>query len=72
MQEGPTPVSASIHAATTVTAGVFMIAFLKPSTEYSANALIVITFRSYDVILHGNHWNITKQFNKEGHSLLNS
>nr|YP_009675912.1 NADH dehydrogenase subunit 5 [Ptilidium ciliare]QDE12713.1 NADH dehydrogenase subunit 5 [Ptilidium ciliare]QIA60096.1 NADH dehydrogenase subunit 5 [Ptilidium ciliare var. pulcherrimum] len=42
--EGPTPVSASIHAATMVTAGVFMIARCSPLFEYSPNALIVITF----------------------------
>uniref|UniRef100_UPI0030FE526E NADH dehydrogenase subunit 5 n=1 Tax=Cyathodium cavernarum TaxID=351593 RepID=UPI0030FE526E len=41
--EGPTPVSASIHAATMVTAGVFMIARCSPLFEYSPNALIVIT-----------------------------
>nr|YP_010881069.1 NADH dehydrogenase subunit 5 [Moerckia flotoviana]QDE10619.1 NADH dehydrogenase subunit 5 [Pallavicinia lyellii]WIA66571.1 NADH dehydrogenase subunit 5 [Moerckia flotoviana] len=42
--EGPTPVSALIHAATTVTAGVSMIARCSPLFEYSPNALIVITF----------------------------
>eukprot|EP01018_Ginkgo_biloba_P014389 Gb_41725 [translate_table: standard] len=41
--EGPTPVSASIHAATTVTTGVSMIARCSPSFEYSPTALIVIT-----------------------------
>ncbi|CAN6472072.1 unnamed protein product [Victoria cruziana] len=41
--EGPTPVSASIHAATTVTAGVFMIARCSPLFEYPPTALIVIT-----------------------------
>nr|YP_010439835.1 NADH dehydrogenase subunit 5 [Ophioglossum vulgatum]UTD44881.1 NADH dehydrogenase subunit 5 [Ophioglossum vulgatum] len=41
--EGPTPVSASIHAATMVTAGVSMIARCSPLFEYSPNALIVIT-----------------------------
>ena len=41
--EGPTPVSASIHAATTVTAGVFMIARCSPLFEYPSTALIVIT-----------------------------
>jgi NADH-quinone oxidoreductase subunit L len=42
--EGPTPVSALIHAATMVTAGVFMIARLSPLIEYSPFALEVITF----------------------------
>ncbi|KAI5659729.1 hypothetical protein M9H77_28522 [Catharanthus roseus] len=42
--EGPTPVSALIHAATTVTAGVFMIARCSSLFEYLPTALIVITF----------------------------
>jgi NADH-quinone oxidoreductase subunit L len=42
--EGPTPVSALIHAATMVTAGVFMVARLSPLFEYSATALTVVTF----------------------------
>nr|AEA11192.1 NADH dehydrogenase subunit 5 [Selaginella moellendorffii]AEA29875.1 NADH dehydrogenase subunit 5 [Selaginella moellendorffii] len=41
--EGPTPVSALIHAATMVTAGVFMIARCAPLYEYAPNALIVLT-----------------------------
>ena len=36
--EGPTPVSALIHAATMVTAGVFMVARLSPIFEYSETA----------------------------------
>ena len=40
--EGPTPVSAFIHAATMVTAGVFMVARLSPLFEYSPVALSVI------------------------------
>ena len=42
--EGPTPVSALIHAATMVTAGVFMVARLSPVFEYAPIALSVVTF----------------------------
>ena len=42
--EGPTPVSALIHAATMVTAGVFMLARLSPVFELSHSALTVVTF----------------------------
>jgi len=41
--EGPTPVSALIHAATMVTAGVFMIARCSPVFEYAPSALLVVT-----------------------------
>jgi NADH-quinone oxidoreductase subunit L len=40
--EGPTPVSALIHAATMVTAGVFMVARLSPLFEYTPTALGVV------------------------------
>jgi NADH-quinone oxidoreductase subunit L len=40
--EGPTPVSALIHAATMVTAGVFMVARMSPLFEYSSTALAVV------------------------------
>jgi NADH-quinone oxidoreductase subunit L len=41
--EGPTPVSALIHAATMVTAGVFMVCRLSPMFEYAPGALFVVT-----------------------------
>ena len=42
--EGPTPVSALIHAATMVTAGVFMVARLSPLFELSPTASAFVTF----------------------------
>ena len=41
--EGPTPVSALIHAATMVTAGVFLLARCSPLLEYSSLVLSIIT-----------------------------
>tara|TARA_B100001175_G_C19488658_1_gene631339 strand:- start:464 stop:2038 length:1575 start_codon:yes stop_codon:yes gene_type:complete len=41
--EGPTPVSALIHAATMVTAGVFLVVRCSPIFEYSDFALSIVT-----------------------------
>ena len=41
--EGPTPVSALIHAATMVTAGVYMVCLLSPMFEYAPAAKALVT-----------------------------
>ncbi|MDO8884233.1 NADH-quinone oxidoreductase subunit L, partial [Pseudotabrizicola sp.] len=41
--EGPTPISALIHAATMVTAGVFLVCRMSPVYEYAPSAMTMIT-----------------------------
>jgi NADH-quinone oxidoreductase subunit L len=52
--EGPTPISALIHAATMVTAGIFMVARMSPLFEHSETALsVVITIGALTAFLTG-------------------
>jgi len=41
--EGPTPVSALIHAATMVTAGVFLVCRMSPIMEFAPEAMAIVT-----------------------------
>ncbi len=52
--EGPTPISALIHAATMVTAGIYMVARCSPLFEYSPTALsVVITLGAITCLFMG-------------------
>jgi NADH-quinone oxidoreductase subunit L len=51
--EGPTPVSALIHAATMVTAGVFMVCRLSPLFEVSETATAIVTYTGAATALFG-------------------
>jgi hypothetical protein len=52
--EGPTPISALIHAATMVTAGIFMVARMSPLFELSDTALnFVLVIGSHHGAVHG-------------------
>ena len=53
--EGPTPVSALIHAATMVTAGVFLMARMSPIMEYAPTALMIVTVVGFHCAVRGHH-----------------
>jgi NADH-quinone oxidoreductase subunit L len=54
--EGPTPISALIHAATMVTAGIFMVARMSPLFELSQTAKAFVLVDGHDHhVLHGAH-----------------
>src|SRR5918992_1063720 len=50
--EGPTPISALIHAATMVTAGIFMVARMSPIFEHSEQALSFVAAGSLIIGMH--------------------
>ena len=68
--EGPTPVSALIHAATMVTAGVFMVARLSPLFEFSPTALSVVTIVGGDDGLLRRHRRPGAERHQEGRRLF--
>ena len=51
--EGPTPISALIHAATMVTAGIYMVSRLSPIFELSTFALSFILITGTITAFHG-------------------
>jgi len=68
--EGPTPVSALIHAATMVTAGVFLLLRSVHILKYDVNSLLLVSFlggiTSFIAATIGLFQNDIKKINKRG------
>ena len=68
--EGPTPVSALIHAATMVTAGVFLMARMSPLMEYAPAALGFVTFIGATTALFAATDRLRAERHQAGHRLF--
>ena len=69
--EGPTPVSALIHAATMVTAGVYLLMRTSPLIEYSSTVLILCLWIGAITTIFSSLIGLFQQDIKKSYSILN-